>query len=296
MSENCESSPYLSGLTGSKSLVRAMQIQTQDDITAVEATPAAPATPEPTASPETVANDDEAQPLEPEKKPDGVQKRINELTAKARAAERRAEILERELEARQRQPEPAKQDAADREPSLDDGFDTYDDYIKALNKWQFKQEFAARDQAAQAERSKISAAEEQKSFRGRVEKQVDLGRGEFEDFDEVVIGNPDLPVSASMAQALVEMDDGHKVAYYLGKNPEEAADIASMSPTRQAIALGRIEAKLASKPPAKTVSTAPAPVGSQLNGGASPSKADPSKMTDAEWAKWDAEQANKSRR
>jgi len=74
-----------------------MQIQTQDDITAVEATPAAPATPEPTASPEPVANDDEAQPPEPEKKPDGVQKRINELTAKARAAERRAEILEREL-------------------------------------------------------------------------------------------------------------------------------------------------------------------------------------------------------
>lgn len=276
-----------------------MQIQTQDDITAVEATPAAPATPEPTASPEPVANDDEAQPPGPEKKPDGVQKRINELTAKARAAERRAEILERELEARQQQPvQPAKQEANDsaaNKPTIDQ-FNTFEEYSDAFNDWNTDQKLAARDQAEKAERSQASAAEEQKSFRGRVEKQVELGRGEFEDFDDVVINNPDLPVSASMARALVKMEQGHKVAYYLGQNPEEAADIESMSPERQQIVLGRIEAKLATKLPAKTVSAAPAPVGSQLNGGASPGKADPSKMSDAEWAKWDAEQAKKPRR
>lgn len=274
-----------------------MQIQTQDEITAVEATPAAPATPEPTASPETVANDDEAQPPEPEKKPDGVQKRINELTAKARAAERRAEILERELEARQRQPEPAKQepDAPQGKPTIDQ-FQSYDEYVEALTDWKTDQKLAAREQAAEAKKTQSTQQAEHQALYERHQQQVTDGRGKYSDFDEKVMDNPDLPITPSMVKALAESDAGADIAYYLADHLEEAADIASMSPTRQAIALGRIEAKLASKPPAKTVSAAPAPVGSQLNGGASPSKADPSKMTDAEWAKWSEEQAKKSRR
>lgn len=274
---------------GQKSLVITMQ--TQDDITAVEAPEAEPVVTEPAAS--SHAEDDEAQP-QPEKKPDGVQKRINELTAKARAAERRAEEVERQLQELQRPKEPEAESQS--KPSIDQ-FQNYDEYVEALADWKTDQKLSARDKAANERQAKQTAQEEQNTFRGRVEKQVDQGRSEFEDFDEVVLNNPDLPVSATMAQALVEMDDGHKVAHYLGKNPEEAADIASMSPTRQAIALGRIEAKLATKTPAKTVSNAPEPIGSKLNGGASPGKADPSKMSDSEWAKWDAEQqAKKSRR
>lgn len=273
-----------------------MQIQTQDDITAVEATPAAPATPEPTASPEPVANDDEAQPPEPEKKPDGVQKRINELTAKARAAERRAEILERELEARQQQPStPAKQDVTDEKP-MSNQFKTDEEYFEALAEWKLDQKLAAREQAAREESSRNRQQETRQKVAYRVQGQIEAGRGKYSDFDEKVMQNQGLAITPSMVEALSEFDAGEDITYYLADHLDEAADIASMSPTRQAIALGRIEAKLASKPPAKTVSAAPAPVGSQLNGGASPSKADPSKMTDAEWAKWSEEQANKSRR
>lgn len=271
---------------GQKSLVITMQ----DEKPAVEAHEAEPEVKEPAAS--SPAEDVEAQP-QPEKKPDGVQKRINELTAKARAAERRAEEVERQLQELQQRP---KEPESQAKPSIDQ-FQNYDEYVEALADWKTDQKLSARDKAASERQAKQSAQREHETFRTRVESQVDQGRSEFDDFDDVVIQNPDLPVSPTMAQALVEMEEGHKVAYYLGKNPEEAADIASMSPTRQAIALGRIEAKLAVKPPAKTVSNAPEPIGSKLNGGASPGKADPSKMSDAEWAKWDAEQqAKKSRR
>lgn len=275
-----------------------MQIQTQDDVPAVEATPAAAETPEHSASPETTGNDDEPQPPKPEK-PDGVQKRINELTAKARAAERRAEILERQLEANQRQQAPSKEEPAapQAKPSIDQ-YESYDDYVEALADWKTDQKLAARDKAAHEERTQSKQKESRQQVAERVQKQIEDGRGKYSDFDEKVMLNPDLPITASMVEIIADIEAGADITYYLADHPEEAADIASMSPTRQAIALGRIEATLsATKSPAKTVSSAPAPVGSQLNGGQSPGKADPSKMTDAEWAKWDAEQqAKKSRR
>lgn len=274
---------------GQKSLVITMQ--TQDDITAVEAPEAEPVVTEPAAS--SPAEDVEAQ-AKPEKKPDGSQKRINELTALRRSAERRAEELERRLEELQSHKNEAQDSAG--KPSLDD-YPSYEQFNEALSKWHVKQEYAAIKRAEAEKQAKQSAQKEQDTFRGRVESQVDLGRGEFEDFDDVVLSNPDLPVSQSMAETLLEMEQGHKVAYYLGKNPEEAEDISKMSRAKQTMALVQIEAKLAIKPPAKTVSNAPEPIGSKLNGGASPGKADPSKMSDAEWAKWDAEQqAKKSRR
>lgn len=260
-----------------------------DEVPAVEATPTADPV-EPTVS--SNGDDDEPQP-QPEKKPDGVQKRINELTAKARAAERRAEYAESQLHANhgRNREEPSAPESAAGRPALDQ-FESYDDYVEALTDWKTDQKLTAREVANEAKRQKSEATE---TTRTKVFTQVEAGRSEFADFDDVVINNPDLPVSESMTGVLLELEKGHAVAYYLGQNLEEAADIASMSPTRQAIALGRIEAKLAIKSPAK-LSKAPAPVGSALAGGASPGKADPTKMTDSEWAKWDAEQNKKSRR
>jgi hypothetical protein len=50
------------------------------------------------------------------------------------------------------------------------------------------------------------------------------------------------------------------LAYYLGSNPKDAERISRMSPLAQAKEIGKIEAKLASDPPVKRTTSAPAPI------------------------------------
>ena len=80
----------------------------------------------------------------------------------------------------------------------------------------------------------------------------------YPDF-QVVVGNPNLPINTDMAEFIAESEHGPDVAYYLGKNPLQAAKIAAMSPVKAARELTRIETELASKPKAKA-SKAPEPI------------------------------------
>lgn len=57
-----------------------------------------------------------------------------------------------------------------------------------------------------------------------------------------------------------DLDAGADVIYHLGNNPDEAARIASLSPTKQATELARLEAKLTAPPPPKKLPSAPPPV------------------------------------
>ena len=101
------------------------------------------------------------------------------------------------------------------------------------------QEFAAR--AAQEAWSETAAG-----FRQRVP-----------DFDAVA-HNPNLSITPVMAGAIRESGKGAEIAYYLGKNPGEAAQIAALPPVSQATAIARIEGRLGAN--AVSVSRAPQPV------------------------------------
>ena len=83
------------------------------------------------------------------------------------------------------------------------------------------------------------------------------------DFDAVV-HNPNLTVTPVMADAIRESSRGAEIAYYLGKNPVEAARIASLPPVSQATAITRLETRVAGVGSA-SVSRAPQPV-STLSG------------------------------
>ena len=63
-----------------------------------------------------------------------------------------------------------------------------------------------------------------------------------------------------MAQSIQASDAGPDVLYYLGSNPKEADRIARLAPILQAKEIGKLEASLASNPPVKKTSTAPAPI------------------------------------
>ncbi len=83
------------------------------------------------------------------------------------------------------------------------------------------------------------------------------------DFDAVV-HNPNLTVTPVMADAIRESSRGAEIAYYLGKNPADAARIASLPPVSQATAIARLETRVGGTAQA-SVSRAPQPV-STLSG------------------------------
>lgn len=84
-------------------------------------------------------------------------------------------------------------------------------------------------------------------------------RTKYDDFEQVAY-NPQLPITAVMAQTIQASEIGPDVVYYLGSNPKEADRIARLAPFLQAREIGRIEAKLADSPPVKKTTSAPAPI------------------------------------
>jgi hypothetical protein len=83
-------------------------------------------------------------------------------------------------------------------------------------------------------------------------------RQKVPDFDAVA-HNPNLTVTPVMADAIRESGRGAEIAYYLGKNPAEAAKIAALPPVSQATAIARLEGRIGAG--AVSVSRAPQPVG-----------------------------------
>jgi hypothetical protein len=71
------------------------------------------------------------------------------------------------------------------------------------------------------------------------------------------VHNPDLAVTPFMADAIRSSDQGAEMAYYLGKNPQEAARIAALPVLAQAAEMAGLSGRIG---PAQTsISQAPAP-------------------------------------
>lgn len=116
------------------------------------------------------------------------------------------------------------------------------------------------------------------------EAKVAAVRDRMPDFDEVF--TDDLPIGPVMSELIADSDKGAEIAYYLGKNRNEAASISRLPAHLQGAAIARIEAKVSVAKP-RIVSNAPAPVPS-IGGGSSPAARDPSKMTPAQYRQWRA--------
>ena len=176
-------------------------------------------------------------------KGDGVQKRIDELTRARREAERQAEYWQGV--ATQTAPE-----AQGDKPSRDD-YAEQDDYIEALTEWKAEQAVtrAQREQAAQSANHARQSAWEAR------EAQT---KASIPDYDAVVPVST-VPIRPHVVEALMDADAGPSLAYHLAKNPDVAARLNAMTPTRAAIELGRIETTLTA-PAVKVPSNAPTPI------------------------------------
>lgn len=205
----------------------------------------------------------------PEAKPlRGVQKRIDELTRRNHESRAENERLSRLLE-QQSQP---RQEERNDEPQIEN-YNDYAAYTKDVGRWAAREERLRSDH----ERSVRSA---QDAAERKTQGVVSAGRDKYADFNEVALSDK-VRVSDIMAQAMSESEAGPDVAYYLGKNRDEALRISQLSPMAQVLEIGRIESRIGA-PSGKRLTGAPAPV-TTLGRGGSVSTPDPDKMSMKDW-------------
>lgn len=116
----------------------------------------------------------------------------------------------------------------------------------------------------------------------------------YPDFKQVAY-DQSVRITEVMAETIKASEVGPEMAYHLGSNPKEAAQIASLPPFLQAKEIGRLEARMLASPPVKKTTSAPppiAPVSARSSGAPAYDTTDPRSvktMSASEWIAADRE-------
>lgn len=228
------------------------------------------------------SDEDAEEPAQAEKAvQDGVQRRIDKLTRQKRDMEREAAFWKQKA----LDLEPPKKAVAEAPVTLKPAPDDYVDhaqYVEDLAAYKAEQIVEQKLKARDQQRVQSKEAEHNQAAQTRWANQVEIAQDKYDDFDDVVYSNS-THITPAMAEAIMDSDVGTEVAYFLGKNPEVARRIASLSPLAAAKEIGKIEAKLDDPKEANVkVSSAPAPI-KPVSATKTSFKKDPSQMSDAEF-------------
>ena len=210
------------------------------------------------------------------KKKGGFVRKIERLETQVELLERQNRELVERMAGRPVESAPS---ASDDEPQLE-RFDTYEKYVKALAQWTVRQETKKSSEAEASQQAADYSKEIAREFSVRVEAFKET----HPDCDEVL--ETDQPIYEGVKQAIVEMENGPEVAYYLATHPEETGRLWDMSPTRSIAEVGKISASLTkTDPPVKKprATPAPAPITPVSGSSASTSTGTPGKRTLAEY-------------
>lgn len=162
----------------------------------------------------------------------GVQKRIDKLTARNYAVEEENEVLKRDRETLKERlgllEKGTKDVPQERAVGLarpqEKDFSNHDEYIEALTDYKAKKAIAD-DKAAEAQADTDSRA---LATYTAYNKAASVARGRYEDFDEVV--GTETPIPVSVQVAIIGMrDKGPEVAYQLAKDPEFCAELTQIA-------------------------------------------------------------------
>ena len=211
--------------------------------------------------------------------------KLAKLSYKVREERRRNERLMQILEKQLEQQQASKPEKP--APKLED-FATIEDYVRA--------ELA--HGKPEPKKAEYSQPRESVDFEDNRDDLLSYGVARHKDFEDVVLGN--VQISPIMANSIFELDDKDlqvDTAYYLGKNPKEAARISVLSPTRQIVEITRIASRIeAKREVSKQASTAPEPIKPVVSKQTRSSDPLSSAKTDEEWIRAREKQLRDRRR
>lgn len=178
-----------------------------------------------------------------------------EAEQRAEEAARRLDQALRALQTRTPQPEPAATETTEARPQRAQ-YDDPDRYDEALIAWSARESAKATLREDESRRSAQAQRDAEDSLRSTYRDRREKALAELPDFVEVA-ESPNLQITQAMAGAIMASTEGPKLAYHLGKNPTEAARIATLPPAMQLVEMGMLAATL--KAQARPVSNAPEP-------------------------------------
>jgi hypothetical protein len=231
-------------------------------------------------------------------RPSRAQERIEELSARERAATEYGQFYRQRFEELQRQvsqqPAPAAAPAVEQpapEPNADD-FDDPKEYTRAHATW-VRAEAAKEIKRAVQEAQATAKTEAEKALaKAREEERLralDDGFGlRQQQFAEATadywdtVRNPALTFfNGEFLEAIKADEMGPQLAYQIAKDPKVVAKLAGKSVSQRLLELGRIKAELSRPAPPPKVTAAPAPP-TPIGGGAG-GEVDPSKLSINDW-------------
>ena len=139
----------------------------------------------------------------------------------------------------------------------------------------------AKVQAEQRNQSQAQLATKTEKIYAQAEKIQGFDRDAFDE----------LPITAPIAQALIESDIAPQLMAYLAKNPDDVERIAELSAARQAVELGKIELKIQTAEVKQ--SKAPAPITPIGGAKSAQTTGDLSKMSMEEYKAFRAKQGSR---
>lgn len=266
------------------------------DVVAGAVAPVAPAVPAPGAQPVNPAPDAPAvvdappqEGAEPVKSDEMIPKAevgkivSDRLTKERRRLERtlraelKAEMLERQLQERQA-PAPSEQPQGEPQPEQ---FKTPQEYVRALVRWERKQEASQSEQQTRAQQERQHVTQEAEYVQAKLSEASEVHPG----LDERLIAD-DMPLTRPMADFVFEAEHGYDVGNYLTEHKDEARKISNLTPANQILALNEIRLKLKAPPPQSKL---PPPIKPNSGNAASDTGYRP-EMTDKQYAEWRARQ------
>ena len=222
------------------------------DIGAATAEPVQQAAAETVAPEQTGQTDQEAPKQETSEERKFSQAELEAAVQRRLAKERRR--FERELRSMVEQRQPQQQAApADDEPKRE-AFQDYEQYLDARAEHRARKTANEHVQQFMHQRAQQTAAAD---LSMAAQDVIERGRHDFKDFDAQINAAFEAGIiepGGALHRALVQSDDGHKIAYHLATHPQDAARIVQMPAAKQLIELGRLSARLE-----KQASTAPSP-------------------------------------
>lgn len=168
----------------------------------------------------------------------GFQKRIDRLIKQTATLEEQLETTKKELAARAPTKAEEKTAPVDGEPQRE-SFASENEYIRALTRWEVKQEMKAE---REAEEKQAIVAQQKESIASYNKRAIEAS-SRYDDWQEVMAQDTSLP--SIVGDAIVHtIKNGPDVAYYLGKHPEVCQEMLGVHPLEAVAMAVKISEKL----------------------------------------------------